>query len=165
MVLVGRRQSLLDSHPSCRRRVGQPSYARCCGRRIDVAVQTGANTDMKVGLLLASVNNDAVRHATTASFAFGADSTTTAKLDLRHYVRLAERPVGVRYVFKRLSALSPARLRAWRLRVDFSGVTFSTGAFKSTGFQVGPSGATTVAGLTSTGAIPAQLDRSQHPWR
>ncbi len=124
------------------------------GGEIDVAVQTGASTDLKVGLLLASVNNDAVKGTSYDGFlAFGADSTTTAKWTYGITFGWPKGPWAFDTSSTLIGSVASTTSRVANYGIDFSGVTFSTGAFKSTGFLVSPSGAATVASLASTGAV------------
>ena len=133
---------------------GSTFLSAVAGGEIDVAVQTGASTDMKVGLLLASVNNDAVKGTSYDGFlAFGADSTTTAKWTYGITFGWPKGPWAFDTSSTLIGSVASTTSRVANYGVDFSGVTFSTGAFKSTGFQVGPSGATAVASLISAGAI------------
>ena len=124
------------------------------GGEIDVAVQTGASTDLKVGLLLASVNNDAVKGTSYDGFlAFGTDSTTTAKWTYGITFGWPKGPWAFDTSSTLIGSVASTTSRVANYGIDFSGVTFSTGAFKSTGFLVSPSGAATVASLASTGAV------------
>ena len=132
---------------------GSTYLSSVAGGEIDVAVQTGASTDLKVGLLLASVNNDAVKGTSYDGFlAFGADSTTTAKWTYGITFGWPKGPWAFDTSSTLIGSVASTTSLVANYGVDLSGVTFSTGAFKSTGFLVGPSGATTVASLTSTGA-------------
>ena len=139
--------SLLEVHS------GATYLATAQGGEIDVAVQSGASVDTKNILLLASVNSDAVKGSTfDGMLAFTADTTTTAKWT---YGAVFGWPAGL-WPFDTGSTLigaTGAGPRNANYGVDFSNVTFSTSAFKSTGFNVNGSGAATVASLTSTGAI------------
>lgn len=135
---------------------GSTFLSSVAGGEIDVAVQTGASTDMKVGLLLASVNNDAVKGTSYDGFlAFGTDSTTTAKWTYGITFGWPKGPWAFDTSSTLIGSVASTTSRVANYGVDFSGVTFSTGAFKSTGFLVSPTGATTVASLASTAGITA----------
>lgn len=135
---------------------GATYVSSAAGGEIDVSVATGASVDLKVGLLLASVNNDAVNGTSYDGFlAFGADATTTAKWTYGITFGWPKGPWAFDTSSTLIGSVASTTSRVANYGVDFSGVTFSTGAFKSTGFLVNPTGATTVASLASTAGITA----------
>ena len=125
------------------------------GGEIDVSVQSGASTALKSILLLASVNSDAVKGSQfDGMLAFGADSTTTAKWSYGAAFGWPRGPWPFDTSSTLIGSVAPGSgSRVAGYGTDWSGVTFSTAAFKSTGFLVGPTGATTTNGLTSTSTI------------
>lgn len=124
------------------------------GAEIDVSVKTGASVDYKSILSVVSVNADAVGGSVfNAMQFFAADQTTSYKwpLGIGFGNPIALWPFDTSSTI--MGTTAPAiGSRVANYGVDFSGVTFSTGAFKSTGFLVDGSGATTVASLTSNGS-------------
>lgn len=133
---------------------GATYVSSAAGGEIDVSVATGASVDLKVGLLLASVNNDAVKGTSYDGFlAFGADSTTTAKWTYGITFGWPKGPWAFDTSSTLIGSVASTTARVANYGVDLSGVTFSTAAYKSTGFLVNGSGATTVASLASTGAV------------
>lgn len=132
---------------------GATYVSSAAGGEIDVSVATGASVDLKVGLLLASVNNDAVKGTSYDGFlAFGADSTTTAKWTYGITFGWPKGPWAFDTSSTLIGSVASTTSRVANYGVDLSGVTFSTAAYKSTGFLVDGSGATTVASLSS-GAV------------
>lgn len=132
---------------------GATYVSSAAGGEIDVSVATGASVDLKVGLLLASVNNDAVKGTSYDGFlAFGADATTTAKWTYGITFGWPKGPWAFDTSSTLIGSVASTTSRVANYGVDLSGVTFSTAAYKSTGFLVDGSGATTVASLSS-GAV------------
>lgn len=124
------------------------------GGEIDVAVQTGASTALKCILLLASVNNDAVKGSSyDGMLAFGTDSTTTAKWTYGITFGWPRGPWAFDTTSTLIGSVAPASgSRVANHGIDFSAITFSTAAFKSTGFTVDPAGAITGSTLISSGS-------------
>ena len=133
---------------------GSTFLSSVAGGEIDVAVQTGASTDMKVGLLLASVNNDAVKGTSYDGFlAFGADSTTTAKWTYGITFGWPKGPWAFDTSSTLIGSVASTTARVANHGIDFSGVTFSGSAFKSNNFTVSQAGAVAAASVAATGAV------------
>lgn len=125
------------------------------GAEIDVAMQTSSSSSLKTILLLSSVNSDAVKGTThDAMLSFGADSTATAKWTYGAAFGWPRGPWPFDTSSTLIGTVAPGSgSRVANYGIDFSAVTFSTAFLKSSGFQVGPSGATTVSTLTATSTI------------
>lgn len=127
------------------------------GHESNVSVQTGASVDYKTINTIIAVNSDAVAGSTfNAMSAYLTDSTASAKwaLGISFGSPLGKWPFDTSSTLIGSTAPSTGS-RVANYGVDLSGVTFSTGAFKSTGFLVSPTGATTVASLASTAGVTA----------
>jgi len=121
------------------------------GGEIDVAMQTGSSSQYKSGLLIASVNSDAVKGTTYESMlSFGRDSTTTATWDRGIDFNW---PLGLFPFSTSATLIGSSASGTVDKGVDLSALTITTSAFKSTGYNISGSGAATVASLASSGAV------------
>jgi hypothetical protein len=121
------------------------------GAEFDISMQTGSSAQYKSGLLIASVNSDAVKGATyEAMLSFGRDSTTTATWDRGIDFNW---PLGLFPFSTSATLIGSSSGGTVDKGVDLSALTITTSAFKSTGYNITGSGAATVASLASSGAV------------
>lgn len=123
------------------------------GAEFDVSIHAGSSTSAKNILLLAGVNGDAVKGTDyDGMLSFTTASSSNAKWTYGITFGWSQ---GF-WPFDSTSTLIGTfglDAKTANHGVDFSAVTFTTSAFKSTGFLVSPTGATTVASLASTGGV------------
>lgn len=133
---------------------GSTFLSAVAGGEIDVAVQTGASTDMKVGLLLASVNNDAVKGTSYDGFlAFGADSTTTAKWTYGITFGWPKGPWAFDTSSTLIGSVACTTSRVANWFIDGTNITYTSGFMKFPGGQIDASGNLTANKVTSSGPI------------
>jgi len=125
------------------------------GQETNVSVQSGASVAYKSIASFISVNSDAVGGTVSNSMIeFTADNTTTYKWPRGITFGRADStwPFDSTSTFITTTAPgSGTRVGNWFL--DGANVTYTSGFIRSPGFSIGPSGAATVASLTSSGAV------------
>jgi len=125
------------------------------GQETNVSVQSGASVAYKSIASFISVNSDAVGGTVSNSMIeFTADNTTTYKWPRGITFGRADStwPFDSTSTFITTTAPgSGTRVGNWFL--DGTNVTYTSGFIRSPGFSIGPSGAATVASLTSSGAV------------
>lgn len=135
---------------------GATYVSSAAGGEIDVSVATGASVDLKVGLLLASVNDDAVKGTSYDGFlSFGADSTTTAKWTYGITFGWPKGPWAFDTSSTLIGSVASTTPRVANWFIDGTNITYTSGFAKFPGGQIGPTGAMTVASLDSTAGITA----------
>jgi len=125
------------------------------GQETNVSVQTGASVAYKAIASFISVNADAVGGSVSNSMIeFTADNTTTYKWPRGITFGRADSTWPFDASSAIITTTSPgtgSRVADWF--IDGSNVTYTSGFIRSSGFSIGPTGAATVASLTSSGAI------------
>lgn len=122
------------------------------GAEFDVACEAGSTVKNKMILQLVTVNDDAVKGSgVDAALVICGDASSLVQLD--HGIvfgkpgnkwNVSGTLIGTHTTTNAMAAVNG---------VDFSAITFSGNAFKSTGFTVGPTGAVTGASLSTGGAV------------
>lgn len=138
---------------------GATNWFAVCGAEFDVYVETGASVDEKLGLQVVKINGDAVKGSTTdaAIVIVDDDLGPTFGVSGGHpswdYGIVFGKP-GNRFPLDSSSTIMGAydgtsNSRAANFGVDFNNITFSTAAFRSTGFVVDPIGGVTASSILS----------------
>lgn len=97
------------------------------GGEIDVAVRAGSSTAIKVGLLVATVNSDAVKGSQfDGAITIGADSTTTAKWSYGYTLGFPRGPWPFDTNSTLIGTVASTTARVANIGIDFSAVAFTT---------------------------------------
>ena len=164
------RGNLFATNHSARLKTGGGLYWNSvCGEEVDISIQASAAAEYKVGFKVVQWADDAVS-GSTADYAIGIGKQANGTAPGWDFGYVANGPEGwwpikstgtIFGAYAPIISGGPAMAAAYG--VDFSAVTFSTAAFKSTGFTVDGIGNTTVGDLLLGASWPRIIQRTGVP--